>query len=192
MISRWVIDDWFLGSSTSFIQAQVTFVSVISAFEMGRTYKELFDKIVDRLIDHAYLNQDVFGPEPEETDTEKLCRLGRAALQCVIDHKFEEGEDHRFSDLAECISRIETADIEEVIDTDGNIEEWIDDGGRSYSQDHRTNCKTVGEVGHWNCGWCDTHKCPRHECMCSVYIVQGHKIEIVMTDGIDIIKRSIQ
>jgi hypothetical protein len=28
---------------------------------MGRTYKELFDKIVDRLIDHAYLNQDVFG-----------------------------------------------------------------------------------------------------------------------------------
>lgn len=30
----------------------------------------------------------------------------------------------------------------------------------------RVNCKTVGEVGHWQCGWCKTHDLPRFSCPC--------------------------
>ena len=122
-----------------YIQARLVFASGMAEYLMGQTHKELYDKIVDRIIDHAYLNQDVFGNIHGMVGSTKPANV------------------------------LPDIDIEEVIGTDGNIEEWIDDGGKAYSEDHRVRCTTIGEAGHWNCGWCDEHKCPRHECMCSVY-----------------------
>ena len=28
----------------------------------------------------------------------------------------------------------------------------------------RVSCPTVGELGHWQCGWCEKHDRPRFEC----------------------------
>lgn len=33
----------------------------------------------------------------------------------------------------------------------------------------RINCINVGKCGHYNCGWCLEHGCPRFQCGC-VYI----------------------
>jgi hypothetical protein len=30
----------------------------------------------------------------------------------------------------------------------------------------RVNCDDAGLPGHWNCGWCDIHRCPRFSCLC--------------------------
>ncbi len=33
----------------------------------------------------------------------------------------------------------------------------------------RVNCKTVGDIGHWSCGWCNICDKPRFECGHLVY-----------------------
>ena len=35
----------------------------------------------------------------------------------------------------------------------------------------RCNCKLAGQIGHWNCGWCEKHDTPRFMCGC---IFKGH------------------
>lgn len=39
----------------------------------------------------------------------------------------------------------------------------------------RVNCDMVGRIGHWSCGWCDTHDKPRFQCGC---LVGDHSREI--------------
>lgn len=33
----------------------------------------------------------------------------------------------------------------------------------------RISCDKVGEPGHYNCGYCEEHNCPRFQCGCMVY-----------------------
>lgn len=39
--------------------------------------------------------------------------------------------------------------------------------------DERANCPLAGQRGHWLCGHCPDHGCPRHECGCYALIPQS-------------------
>jgi hypothetical protein len=39
----------------------------------------------------------------------------------------------------------------------------------------RILCDKVGEPGHYNCGYCEYHKCPRFQCGCMKYKNEENK-----------------
>ena len=38
----------------------------------------------------------------------------------------------------------------------------------------RSSCAIAGEIGHWACGWCETHNAPRFHCGC--FLVDGQAV----------------
>ena len=49
----------------------------------------------------------------------------------------------------------------------------------------RTECDTVGEPGHYQCGVCEIHKQPRHHCGCVVFNFEMEYCEACKEPGHD-------
>jgi hypothetical protein len=57
-------------------------------------------------------------------------------------------------------------------------EVFLEKVGREPQMDDlkRANCTEVGNVGHYQCGWCNEHDKPRFVCGCLAVTVIGKEI----------------
>ncbi len=50
--------------------------------------------------------------------------------------------------------------------SEGHYCKWCGREDGTCDCQERIDCDKAGEPGHWYCGWCLTHGCPRFECGC--------------------------